>query len=198
MWTAAQLPGADLEKRFTEFQVVVSPAGQPLGALGLHISGQHGRLHGEAFQSAERADEFRRLLWGRLQNVARNNGLARLWTQEKAPFWPQNGFAAAPPEVLQKLPAVFAGAAADWLTLKLKEELAGPSLDQELALFQQSQQMNAQRILRQTRILKAVAAAVSFLVLILVLIAGYLFWKKRPPGSLESPPGVTTNEPAAK
>jgi len=35
----------DLEKRFKEFQVVQGPGGEVLGAIGLQISGNHGRLH---------------------------------------------------------------------------------------------------------------------------------------------------------
>src|SRR2546426_9675403 len=95
LWERARLQVLDLEKRLTEFQLVVSDAGDLIGALGLHIEGKQGKLHSEAFSQPDQQDQFRPRLWERVQTVSRNHGLVRLWTQELSPFWHQAGFADA-------------------------------------------------------------------------------------------------------
>src|SRR5687767_6620537 len=49
LWREENLDVNDLEKRFKEFQVVEGPGGEIIGALGLQIAGQEGRLHSEVF-----------------------------------------------------------------------------------------------------------------------------------------------------
>src|SRR5437773_781501 len=87
LWQTMRFPSGELEKRVTEFQVAESTDGKLLGALGLQIAGRQGRLHSEAFSDFALADTLRPLLWERLQAVASNHGLVRLWTQERTPFW---------------------------------------------------------------------------------------------------------------
>lgn len=81
----------ELERRLTEFQVVETLDGQLFGALGMEISGRHGRLHSEAFSDFALADVLRPHLWERMQSVATNHGLVRVWTREKTPFWCHSG-----------------------------------------------------------------------------------------------------------
>src|SRR5687768_17802105 len=100
LWQQENLHGAELEKRFKEFQVVEGPGGELLGTIGLQISGNHGRLHSEALAHPEQADALRKKLWDRISLVAQNNGLARVWIQSDAPFWHTLGFASAPAEGL--------------------------------------------------------------------------------------------------
>src|SRR4051812_20099882 len=92
LWKSMHLSEPDLERRLTEFQVVKTADGALVGALGIAIAGRHGKLHGEAFNDFSVADHLRQLLWTRLQSISQNHGLVRLWTQETAPFWKQNGF----------------------------------------------------------------------------------------------------------
>src|SRR5688572_8151548 len=77
LWRDENLDVADLEKRFKEFQVVEGPGGEILGALGLQISGQEGRLHSEVFSLPEQADIVREKLWERAQILVNNHGLVR-------------------------------------------------------------------------------------------------------------------------
>ena len=84
LWQVAGLPALELEKHFTDFQVVARTDGPLIGAIGLHVQGHHGKLHSEAFFHPEQQDEFRPQIWERIQMVARNHGLTRLWTRESA------------------------------------------------------------------------------------------------------------------
>ena len=94
-WKTMHLPADDLGKRVTEFQVAEDGEGKLAGAVGLQIAQRQGRVHSEAFGDFALADVLRPLLWERLQSLATNHGLLRVWTQEKAPFWTQCGLAPA-------------------------------------------------------------------------------------------------------
>ncbi|MCX6904373.1 MAG: hypothetical protein NTW03_13020, partial [Verrucomicrobia bacterium] len=85
LWQAADLPVEGLEKRFTEFQVAQTDQGEIVAAIGLQISEGQGRLHSEAIGWFDSADQLRAQIWPRLQSVARNQGLSRLWTSFDAP-----------------------------------------------------------------------------------------------------------------
>src|SRR5258706_1764046 len=104
LWQSMHFPADDLAKRITEFQIAEGMDGKLAGAVGLQISERQGRLHSEGFTDFALADELRPQLWERVQSVATNHGLIRLWTQEHAPFWSHCGLAKADDESLQKLP----------------------------------------------------------------------------------------------
>src|SRR5438552_10669281 len=104
LWKQENLPWQDLEKRFKEFQVVAGQGGEVLGAIGLEIAGQEGRLHSEVFTHHDQADALRQTLWERIQIVANNFGLVRIWNQFTTPFWNQTAFQYASSEVFAKLP----------------------------------------------------------------------------------------------
>ena len=55
LWERARLQVLDLEKRLTDFQLVVSDADDLIGAIGLHIEGKQGHVHSEAFAQPEQA-----------------------------------------------------------------------------------------------------------------------------------------------
>ena len=172
LWSAEQLPALELEKHFTQFQVAQDEDGTLAGALGLHIIGTHGRLHSEAFRDFAMADTLRPLLWERLQVVARNFGLTRLWTREGTAFWREHGFMAATPEFLGKLPAGFGKPENDWTTLKLKDEvLSGLTQEQEFALFREAARAETEKAFRQARTMKWIATVVAVVFFILVTVA---------------------------
>ncbi|HEY6167109.1 MAG TPA: hypothetical protein VI454_03655 [Verrucomicrobiae bacterium] len=178
LWQAAGLPGAELEKRFTEFQVAARGA-KLLGGIGLRINGQHAWLHSETFTAEANTDELRALLWGRIQTVARNHGLARLWADSSRPFWPQQGFTAPTPEVLKRLADSGGGSGDGWLTLQLKEETAGLSLDHEFELFKQASREESEAIVRRAKLMKVVALLVALAVFALVVVAAVFFFNHR-------------------
>jgi N-acetylglutamate synthase-like GNAT family acetyltransferase len=180
LWKSMHFPDTDLEKRLTEFQIIESPEGTLLGAIGIEISGRHGKLHGEAFSDFSMADHLRQRLWERCQSVTQNHGLVRLWTQETAPFWKQNGFLPASEDVLAKLPASWASPDGGWITLQLRDEQAiEASLDKEFALFMESEKQQTQGIFRRARTLKQAATLVAILLAFVVIVISIYILKNR-------------------
>lgn len=171
LWERAGLQVLDLEKRLTEFQLAVTPAGDLMGAVGLHIIGKDGLLHSEAFTRPEQSEPLRLLLWERARNLARNHGLVRMWTREEAPFWLQAGFAEASSELLKKLPAALGDGHQRWLAMQLKEETApNLSLEQEFELFQQASKASTEEVMAQARKLRTVANVIAWAVLAAALL----------------------------
>lgn len=147
---------AELEKQLTEFQVVTNETGQLIGAIGFQMSAKHARIHSESFGDYGLADHARPVIWKRIQALATNHGLTRLWTTENSPFWSRNGFLASSESDFANMPSIWNRAASGWLTLKLKDEEALASLDKEFALFVESEKQNSADVLSKTKILKTV------------------------------------------
>jgi N-acetylglutamate synthase-like GNAT family acetyltransferase len=179
LWTAVQLPAAELEKQFTDFQVAEDGAGKVAGAIALQVNGSNGRIHSEAFVDFALSDELRPVLWARLLTVAQNHGLFRLWTMETAPWWKKDaGFSAPPDELLQKLPASFGAAPGAWLTLRLKEETADPErLEKELEAFKEAERLKREKLVAQAQVIRIIGTLISALLLVFALIV--LFWVMR-------------------
>ncbi len=171
LWRRMDFPILELERRLTEFQLVESAERDLLGALGMEIIERQARLHSEAFVDFALADAMREKLWERMQSLAANRGLARIWHHEAVPFWKQNGFLSATPETLKKLPAPWASLSNEWLTLQLRDEEAlQKSLDADFLLFKQEQQKDIQEVLARARFWKYVAVALSLGVAVVALI----------------------------
>ncbi|MDQ6632879.1 MAG: hypothetical protein M3Y82_14175 [Verrucomicrobiota bacterium] len=179
LWRTAHLPVHELEKRFTEFQLVESADGI-LGAIGLQISQQQGKIHSETFADFSQADRWRPLLWKRLNVVAQNHGLFRFWTQETAPFWPQNGFVTPAEKVLKTIPADF-GEAKTWLYFQLKEENALPeAIEATFAKFKEAEKAKTEKIQAQARLMKVIATLIAVLLFVgWVVCLFYMFKTKQ-------------------
>jgi N-acetylglutamate synthase-like GNAT family acetyltransferase len=176
LWVRTHLQVLDLEKRLTEFQLVVSSEGDLIGAVGLHIDQRQGRIHSEAFLRAEDAVEARPWLWERIQTLARNHGLIRLWTREKAAFWGEMGFAEPSVEALATLPQAFRDGQGRWLTLGLRDESAAAiSVEKEFELFQQAQRASTEEMLARARQMKIVVISVVLLLALAAMMAAVLF-----------------------
>jgi N-acetylglutamate synthase-like GNAT family acetyltransferase len=175
LWREAQFPAQELEKRFTDFQVVEDGQGKILGAIGITISAHEAKIHSETFSDFGLTDSLRPLLWERMESVAKNHGLCRLWTDESAPFWKKDvGFAEATEAALQKLPPDFGQHSNGWLMLQLREESASPaSLENELALYKEAEAARLETLFRRARIVKTVftlIAAILFLIGLSMLV----------------------------
>src|ERR1700690_2721195 len=83
IWTSMRLPAEDLGRRLTEFQVVESD-GQVVGAIGFQIVRSAALLHSEGYADYSVAAAARNLFWERIQKLAANHGVFRLWTQENS------------------------------------------------------------------------------------------------------------------
>jgi N-acetylglutamate synthase-like GNAT family acetyltransferase len=179
LWRAEGLAAHDLEKRFKEFQLIEGPDGEVLGTIGLQISGHEGRLHSETFAHPEDGDSLRQQLWERVQMIANNHGIIRLWTQLESPFWHHVGFTGASGGLMVRLPSVFAGdQRRPWLFYQLRSETAAVvSLDKEFAMFREAERERTEKIFRQARVLKMIAAVLAVAVLGLVIFWAISFFQ---------------------
>ena len=176
LWQSAHLPATELDKRFTEFQVVESADGKLLGAIGLQINGAEGKIHSEAYSDFALTDQLRPLLWERLQNVANNHGLFRLWTDESAPFWKkESGFVEASLDALKKFPPQFGRTQSPWFILQLKEYRAEPaSIEAEFARFKAEEKERNDKMFQQARMLKGFLR-VLVAILVVVCVIGFIY-----------------------
>ena len=188
LWHAMRFPVTDLEleKRLTEFQVAVDDAGNLLGAIAFTMAGNQGWIQHEAFHDFSQAEQLRALFWARIQNLAANHGLFRLWTREDAPFWRQLEFVPASTDALQKLPAAWKGGSPRWLTLQLRAEVAMETLagtmDVEALLKQEREQ--TQKTLARAETMKRVALLVAVLLAVFVGVL-FLYALKRDPEAMQ-------------
>lgn len=172
LWTKAGLPVLEEERHLTEFQTIWDPSGKLAGAAALRVMGKQGWLHSEAFLHPELEDSLRPLLWERLRSVARNHGLAKIWTKEAAPFWHQEaGFVLADEAQSKQKPPALVDAPTGWWLLTLREESQDAiALEREFAMFAESQKASTERVIEQARQLKKVAYVVLGLALAGVII----------------------------
>jgi hypothetical protein len=163
LWNSMNLPVAKLEPRLTEFYIVEHEDGKLIGDIGFQVAGDQGCLHSEGFTDFGLADASRELLWKRIQILAANHGVLRLWMQDSALFWIQLGFRHPLPEELKKFPAHWITENASWLTLQLKNEAAINAVEKELAMFMSTQKRQSERTLEQMRTLKTLATILAIL-----------------------------------
>lgn len=176
LWESMRFPAQTLEKRLTEFQVAEDAGKHIVGIFGFQIQGRHGHIHSEAFGDFSLADELRPLFWQRIQALAMNHGIARLWTQERAPFWSRNGFQPATNESLQKLPEAWSASNPGWLTLQLKDEEAITSLEHEVMMLMQTEKQRTASTLETARTFKAALTVIGILLALAILgLAAYVY-----------------------
>jgi N-acetylglutamate synthase-like GNAT family acetyltransferase len=182
IWRAMQLPADDLEKRLTEFQVVENADGEVLGAIGIQLSKTQARFHNEGYSDFSIADAARHLFWERIQTLASNHGIFRLWTQEASPFWKNFGFHPANAEIFLRLPDEWKNANEKWLTLELKNEaVINAALKNQFAGFMDDEKKQTARVAAQARTLRTIVTVVCFIIGILgISFAIYLFVERHP------------------
>jgi N-acetylglutamate synthase-like GNAT family acetyltransferase len=166
LWESMRITDADLDKRLTEFQVAETTDGQLVGTVGFQMIQRHALIHSEAFSDFSLADQVRPLFWQRLNALALNHGIARMWTRENSPFWTHNGLQPADAEALKRLPDFCDRSAPGWLTLRLKDEDVMTSLDKEFDMFVAAEKARSAEALHSARKLKLV---VSWMVVLLLL-----------------------------
>jgi hypothetical protein len=105
-------------------------------------------------------------LWERHKKVAQNHGVVRVWTQLSSPYWQTGDFHDASGEELATLPANFAGQPGSWCTVQLREQSAAlDTIEKELAMFREIEKAKTEKIFKQAKALKTVAAILAFVVL---------------------------------
>jgi N-acetylglutamate synthase-like GNAT family acetyltransferase len=178
LWHNARLPADEMEKRFTEFQVVPGPDGTILGAVGLQMLKQNGYIHSETFSDPSLATQLRPLLWHRMLTVAKNTGLMRLWTLPTAHFYREQGFTDVDAALKAKVPEEFGNPGADWISLKLKDD-AVISAEREFEIFAMAQREESQRMITQAKSLRLMAYGLLFLTLIGIGALAFIYSRIR-------------------
>jgi len=183
IWETMRFPADDLEKRLTEFQIAENAGGEIIGAIGIHIIRQHSLLHSEGYADFSLADAARNLFWIRIQTLASNHGVFRLWTQERSPFWKSFGFQPPTAEVLARLPVEWKNEFdGGWLTFQLKDEaVITAALEKEFAQFMAAEKRDTDRVAEQARTLKTIITVIGFAIGILSFgVAIYLLIHRLP------------------
>ncbi len=164
LWQLERLPGHDLEKRLTEFHVVVRPDGLVIGAAGFLAAGPQALVHSVAFASPALAAEGRAPLGEHLHTLARTQGVVRLWAREAASAWPGTAFAPATAAQLKRLPPAFGPARGAWHTLPLRDEAAlAAAWEKEFAALQEFHQAQAEQVRRRAAVWKLLAWGIAAL-----------------------------------
>ncbi len=184
IWLSMRLPADELEKRLKDFQVVESADGIVLGAVGIQFLKPHALLFGEGFSDFSVADAARELFWERIETLAANHGVFRIWTQETSLFWTRWGFQPANAEILSRLPDEWKTSEGKWLTLELKSEAAvTAALENKFAGFLDAEKKQTARVAEKARLLKTIITVVGFTIGILCIgIAIYLLIHRNPFG----------------
>jgi N-acetylglutamate synthase-like GNAT family acetyltransferase len=181
LWQAMGITEPDLDKRLTEFQIAQTAEGKLTGAVAMRIADGQGLILHEAFRDFSVADQVRPLLWERMQAVATNHGLFRIWTREAAPFWSHCGLTPAAPEVLARLPSQWQAKDARWLTFQRREETTGTlSVEREFELFMQTEKERTRSTLEQAKLMKTVATALAIMLAVAILGAAIYYLRKNP------------------
>lgn len=166
LWQQADLPWMELERFATEFQVV--PAEVPgvlLAAIGLLVEGNDALLHTEAVADPELADELRVTLWNRVQIVARNQGVQRIWTQEDADYWRASGFSKPSPAMLGAATATFVDKSAEWQVFELLDpDKAKHMVDEQMAIWEAARAQEAEELQEKIRRFRTFAFGLAGLV----------------------------------
>lgn len=164
----------DMERHLTEFQLVSGMDGDLKGVTAMRVEGRHALLYGEAYVRPEEETQFRPMLWERLKTLAKNHGVARVWTREEAPFWHQEaGFVEADAELLKRLPAKLGEAQHRWCSLALREETSETvSWEKEFEMFQHASRAGMEETMAKARRLRVIALGVAFVVFGLGVVFG--------------------------
>ena len=180
LWLAANFPADELEARLTEFHLVEA-GGQFAGALGLQILRQHARLHSEDYADFSVADAARELFWERIQKIAANHGVFRIWTQETSPFWTHWGFQPANAEMLARLPEEWKNLEGRWLSLELKnEDVIKAAMENQFAGFMAAEKKQTARVAGQARTLRLIITIAGFAIFFLCLVVAVFLFLRRP------------------
>lgn len=172
LWARQGVSATDLDKHFTDFQVAVDESNGIRGGLGLRIANGEGCVYGE-FTPETAADSVRQALRARVQTVARNHGLIRLWTCLDIAEDGELRFGTFPPELETRRPPGFDElGTGEWRVAVLREESAAAlSLEQELRLFQEAQKESTERVMRHARKLRWIAYCILGLAMVIGVIA---------------------------
>lgn len=185
LWASMRLSPDELEPRLTEFQVVENSENQVLGAIGIQIVKQHALLHSEGYSDFGVADSARQLFWERIQTLAANHGVFRIWTQERSPFWKTFGFQPPGAEIIPRLPVEWQNEfEGGWLTFQLKnEDVINAAYEKHFINFVNAEKQETERVSEKVRTMNTLITIIGFSIgIISIGYAVYLFVHRNPFG----------------
>lgn len=175
LWRTAGVYSLELEKRFTEFQIVVNDRAQIVAAFGVEIRGKDAHIHTEVYADPDAQAELRELVWRRVQTLAENHGLVRLWSSADD-FWRKVGFVEPNKKVRDRGGQLFETTMERRLTLQLRDEAQLQLLaETQFEMFQQSSVAERERILEQGKRYRNIAIAIAGILMIGIMIAATFF-----------------------
>lgn len=181
LWQSERLPGHELEKRLTEFHVVVRPDGTILGTAGLWVIGTEALVHSAAFVTPALAAESGGVLWQHLHTLAQTRGVVRLWMRAAEARWPGAAFAPAAPAQLKRRPTAFGPARERWFVHALRDEAAAAEAwEKEFAALQAHHQEEAERVRRRAAFWKLLAWGIAALFFAVTLWLLVVMWRTAP------------------
>lgn len=175
LWRTAGVYSLELEKRFTEFQIVVNDRTQVVAAFGIEIRNKDAHIHNDVYADPEAKTELRELVWRRIQTLAENHGLVRLWSPVDE-FWRKVGFAEPDKKVRERGGQLFGTTMERRLMLQLRnEEDLQLMVETQFEMFQQSSVAERERILEQGKRYRNIAIAVAGVIMVGIMLAAAFF-----------------------
>ncbi len=142
LWRAQGIDPADFEERWPEFHVIIDLTGIPVGAVGLLSDGKEGWLFFEGYQEDPAPKMAQELALNRVVNLAKSQGLLRVWSHLDSANLESRDFNTAQPAQRAFLPVVWDQALApepdqrvEWKVIQIRDEEAMRQMEKELALF---------------------------------------------------------------
>ena len=129
------------------------------------------------------ADAARQLFWERIQTLAANHGVFRIWTQERSPFWKSLGFQPPAAEIFARLPDEWKNEfEGGWLTLQLKTRRPSPPRwKNNSPVSWTPKKSETERIAEKAETFKTIITIVGFAIgIICFAIVIYLFIHRNP------------------
>ena len=117
-------------------------------------------------------------MWERIQKLAANHGVFRVWTQEASPFWTRWGFQPANAETLERLPEEWKPLEGKWLTLELKNEDAiKTALGNQFASFMDTEKKQTVEVAARAKQIRTFFTVIFFAIgIICFALAFYLLF----------------------
>lgn len=175
LWRAAGIYSLELEKRFTEFQIVVNDEAQVVAAFGVEIKNKDAHIHSDAYADTDARSDIREVVWKRVQTLAENHGLIRLWSAMDD-FWRNVGFEEPDKKVKDRGGDLFGSTMERRLTLQLREDEDIQLLaETQFELFQKSSVAERERIMEQGKRYRNIAMVIASFIMLGIMVAAMIF-----------------------
>ncbi len=166
-WKKEEVYSLDLEKVFTEFQLLFKED-EILGCVRLTVIGKEGVVQSLLLQSIDDQVGASDLVWSRIEKIAENHGLVRIWIGKE--LGPIEGFSPVDAELKSKVEGR-RRIPIDGYVKIIKEDVESLlSPEKEFELFQQTIVGERERLLEGASKWRRLALATCLLILSVLMI----------------------------